>query len=190
MRIPAEYQELFVRLIQPTLPRVIGFHALAGTGKSTFVTLFSHFLGQEGIVHARIPFAWWLKTFCRTKLGIAKTPALVEDEVLQQRARKLWQIIGTDLLRDEIDPDFHVNRWKALVQQLPEGVLVLVEDVRFPNEAEAIRSLGGVVVKLTRPGVSSVAGAHKSEQGLPEELVDVTLTLPELSELDLWTQSG
>ena len=49
--------------------------------------------------------------------------------------------------------------------------LIVVPDVRFANEARQIRSEGGEVWLIHRPGVEPVA-AHSSEAGLPLRLVD------------------
>jgi len=50
---------------------------------------------------------------------------------------------------------------------------VLVTDLRFPNEAERIKLLGGVVWEVTRPGTGG--DGHASERPLPRELVDLTI---------------
>ncbi len=39
----------------------------------------------------------------------------------------------------------------------------VITDVRFPNEAEAIRAAGGKVVKVHRPGMAGDQDAHASE---------------------------
>jgi hypothetical protein len=46
--------------------------------------------------------------------------------------------------------------------------------MRFPNEAEAIRDAGGVLVRITRPGVASPV-RHASEGGLDGWRFDLDL---------------
>ena len=68
------------------------------------------------------------------------------------------QTLGT-LMREHVREDFWVQ---ALAQRLDFGRdnfgrdivfdLVVVEDVRYPNEAQWIRDMGGVLVKVDRPG--------------------------------------
>lgn len=48
-------------------------------------------------------------------------------------------------------------------------------DVRFPNEADAIRSLGGIVVRINRPGVGPANG-HTSETALDNYEFDFVVT--------------
>jgi hypothetical protein len=178
MHLPDEIIELGVEILSRGVP-VVGFHAPAGTGKSTTVSLLSHFFGSEGVAHARVPFASWLKTFLRTKLGVAKTPKL--SDFPPDKVRELLQVIGTDLLRNQIDRDFHIKRWEEIALPLIKNkVLVLVEDVRFANEAKAIHNLGGLVIMLRRDGIE-FSGGHESEQKLPEDLVDIIWDLPNLS---------
>lgn len=51
------------------------------------------------------------------------------------------------------------------------GVDVLcITDLRYPNEAERIKRLGGVIWEVVRPGTGS--DGHASEQALPRDLVD------------------
>lgn len=81
--------------------------------------------------------------------------------------RHLMQEYGTDVRRSD-DPDYWVNRWKEGV----EGD-VLTDDVRFLNEAQAVRDMGGIVIRLVRP--STFAGTHKSEVEMDLIEPDVTI---------------
>lgn len=48
-----------------------------------------------------------------------------------------------------------------------------VTDVRYPNEAERVRELGGEVLEIVRPGLQS--DGHSTEKPLPRELVTYTI---------------
>jgi hypothetical protein len=52
--------------------------------------------------------------------------------------------------------------------------VVVIADVRFPNEAEWIRAQGGEVWRIVREPATQAA-AHASEQGIPPELIDRTI---------------
>ena len=80
--------------------------------------------------------------------------------------REYLQRYGTEAHRDTFHPDF----WIDQVDLSHEGRIVFVTDVRFPNEAEAIRRAGGHVVLVEGPG--DIVPAHSSEEGLPESMID------------------
>jgi hypothetical protein len=57
--------------------------------------------------------------------------------------------IGTEWGRELISQDLWANTW---ARGIADGESVMNDSVRFPNEAEAIRKLGGVVIMIKRPG--------------------------------------
>lgn len=89
--------------------------------------------------------------------------------------RDFLQKLGTDGLRDGL----HVNTWvNALMadyqpldyDRLTEAEILpnwIITDTRFPNEAQAIKDHGGIVIRVDRPGVSAI-NAHPSETGLDQ----------------------
>lgn len=52
----------------------------------------------------------------------------------------------------------------------PDADALVITDVRYPNEAQRVKDLGGVVWNVWRPGLSS--DGHDSEVPLPAELID------------------
>lgn len=78
--------------------------------------------------------------------------------------REVLQFVGTDVIRNYF-PDYHLE---MLLARASSSAHVAVCDVRFPNEAYALKSAGGVLVNVVRP-VTAVGGgvsAHKSETAL------------------------
>lgn len=83
--------------------------------------------------------------------------------------RRLLQKFGTEAGR-EIHGE---NCWvDALLRDWNRAERLVVTDVRFPNEAEAIQRHNGLVVKILRPGLAPLPGGHASEAGIPDDLVD------------------
>lgn len=80
--------------------------------------------------------------------------------------RRLLQVMGTEVGRDMFGYNTWVNR---AVSKFTENTVIT--DVRFENEAKAIKDRGGIIVKISRPGFSSL-NQHASEVGLPVNLVD------------------
>jgi hypothetical protein len=93
--------------------------------------------------------------------------------------RDFLQKLGTDAIRDGL----HTNAWvNALMSdytptqvQWSDGPLGgyedgpmpnwIITDTRFPNEAQAIKDAGGLVIRVDRPGVKPINN-HPSEVGL------------------------
>lgn len=92
---------------------------------------------------------------------------------LYPEVRALLQRAGTEAGREVLGPDVWVDAWAARVGRPPLDGSVVAPDVRFPNEALAVRDLGGVVVRVVRPGL--VPDGHASEAGIPDHLVDATI---------------
>lgn len=115
---------------------------------------------------------------CMNILGLTKEQCYGTDEQKnelvdcywnskQLSAREVMQMVGTDMFRT-----MQKNVWseatirKISVEQPP---LALVADCRFPNEVEAIKKAGGLVIKLNRNPYNS---DHASEVALDTELYD------------------
>lgn len=78
--------------------------------------------------------------------------------------RSLLQFHGTEYRREQ-DPDY----WVKLAMHKAASYVgpVVISDTRFPNEAEAIRESGGVLVKIVRLGGPTISNMeHPSETAL------------------------
>jgi hypothetical protein len=83
--------------------------------------------------------------------------------------RQYLQYVGTEVGRETFGETFWVDQ--TLPPDLDHtGRLIIATDVRFPNEAQRIRELGGLVVRVTN-GPFNEAG-HASEQILDADLID------------------
>lgn len=89
--------------------------------------------------------------------------------------REFLQKLGTDAVRDGLHPNAWVNA--AMVgyypihhDHAPNGIEYpnwIFTDCRFPNEAQAIKDRGGVIIRIDRPGVGPV-NDHPSETALDD----------------------
>jgi hypothetical protein len=82
--------------------------------------------------------------------------------------RHLLQTLGTEWGRTCVAPDVWLKCWAASAMR---HSFVVVDDVRFPNEAELIRSMGGQLWRIERPGLADATG-HASEGGLADWAFD------------------
>ena len=84
--------------------------------------------------------------------------------------RRFLQRLGTNGVRDHLGRDVWVDATMARVE-----VPTVFTDVRFPNEADAVRARGGIVVRIVRREIADVPG-HVSESAMDGYAVDATIT--------------
>jgi hypothetical protein len=78
--------------------------------------------------------------------------------------RRILQTLGTEWGREQITDDVWVRCWEA---QASRHDRVIADDVRFLNEAQAVKAKGGQMWKVVRPS-STHDGRHISEGGLDD----------------------
>lgn len=149
--------------------RLIGLTGAAGAGKSTAARALVEIGWQN------VKFASPLKDMAAalfSHCGVDRHRAIDGDlkdtplpELGGKSPRYVMQTIGTQWGRDLIAPDFWVDIARRKIAMLLEsGCDVAVDDVRFENEAAAIRALGGRVVAVV--GRGGIGGGHVSESGV------------------------
>lgn len=79
--------------------------------------------------------------------------------------RGLLQRVGTEGGRQILGERVWVDEWERRVTRLAPNARVIATDVRFPNEAAAIRERGGVIVKIDNPRLADDDN-HASEQSM------------------------
>lgn len=170
-RVAAAERALVAELdaVKPRL-RLIGLSGPAGAGKDLVASMIPH--------SRRVAFADPLYAGLAAMLGCEES-TLRDRRTKEQPTslgvspRRLLQTLGTEwgrrLVHDEIWLRIAKRRWARAWE---DGVhAVVVPDVRFENEAEAIRAAGGEIWLVHRPSAAPVE-AHASEAGLPLRLVD------------------
>lgn len=88
-----------------------------------------------------------------------------------KEVRQLLQRYGTEAGRE-----IHGNQcWTNIgLRKAAKYPKVVFTDVRFENEVEAVKSIGGTVIRIKRNGVGAVNG-HISDKPLPGHLIDIEL---------------
>jgi hypothetical protein len=149
------------------MPKIIGITGLAGSGKSTIADILEYDFG-----FVRVKMAGPLKAMLR---AIGMSDVHIEGELKHSEQpmlcgktpRHAMQTLGTEWGRKCIGENF----WTGLFTEAACDVIdnvgkVVCDDVRFANEADTIRRIGGMIWGVTRPGVAS--GKHESETGIAE----------------------
>lgn len=164
-------------------PAVIGIAGRARSGKDTVARFILAEIG--GYTYS---FADPIRGMMRA-LGIDLNDpywqAHKEDVIpaLGASPRRMMQTLGTDWGRQMINPDL----WVRFAHQrlLSRGAGMIVPDVRFQNEADWVRRVGGRIIVLSRPDAPAVED-HVSENGVALDPSDAVLfntgTLEELQQ--------
>lgn len=81
--------------------------------------------------------------------------------------RKLLQDLG--MIGRRYSPSVWIKHvaWRVVIKGPP----IVFTDVRFQNEADYVRSIGGIIVRIVRPGI--ISGNHESELKQCEVAADI-----------------
>lgn len=169
---------------------LIGLTGAAGSGKSTVAERVVTEWGGH-----RHPFARPLKRMLRLFLedqgvGLAVACRMTDGDLKEvpsdhlggQTPRRAMQTLGTEWGRG-LSSTLWIDAWRRAVEdrswkEAVDGgtALIVADDARFPNEVAAIRALGGIIVRVDRPGagLGGAAGGHISETadlGAPDMVI-------------------
>lgn len=161
----SKYSLVWTRLSEICQPKIVGLAGPARCGKDTVASLLHRVFNTGSVA-----FADPIRDSLKAMLGLewehfhGKLKE-VEIDWLGKSPRQLMQTLGTEWGRDRVNPDIWLLIAGRKMDKILEDRGVVVTDVRFENEAEYIRSKGGEVWHISRPGIQAV-NAHASEAGV------------------------
>ena len=151
--------------------RIIGLGYRMGVGKDTAAS----FLVDTGYTRHR--FSDSLKLAACTIFGWDRDDLedldfkMTVDQFWGMTPRTILQKFGTDAVRNNIAQNVWIKSLQRRIQHNSDGAYVIT-DVRFVNEAMAIKAWGGKLIKVVRPGWT------------PPGLTQQQMTHPSETELD------
>lgn len=127
---------------------IVGICGRAQAGKSTLskqlggVNLpFAKAL-KDGLIAMGLPEEWIYNPQLKFK----------DMDLLEGHSpRYAMQTLGTEWGRDLIGPDLWVKLWANNLKKYADQPLIVVDDVRFVNEIDMLRAVGGILVAVSRP---------------------------------------
>ena len=148
---------------------IIGLSGPAGAGKTYAANVLRNVLNENasgGFFNVE-SFADPLKAFVLNLAG-EKFPMRKDAQhpvFPEMTYREALQRIGTEVMRDSLDKDI----WIRSLDVRTEHQNIIIDDVRFENEVDWIRSKGGIVLRIEPAEGSVVKGqvwrSHESENG-------------------------
>jgi len=138
--------------------KIIAFTGKYQSGKTTCANFIQNTI--------KLSFAKPVKDIAKRQFGW--------DGQKDDRGRKLLQLIGTDVGRE-----YNPNIWVEKMEQEFENKeywhtnIIIIDDLRFNNEAELIKKWEGIIIEIIRPGYNG--DNHKSEQGIDKIFINYTI---------------
>ena len=148
---------------------IIAFTGLAQSGKTTAANAFI------SIGYDRMSFADPLKAMVRSLTSVTDKDAR-PPELCGKSLREVYQSLGTDWGRNMVGGNIWIiagrARLNTLLGDVESDIIrgIVIDDIRFDNEADLVRSMGGVVIEITRASVPQME--HASEAGISRDLID------------------
>lgn len=136
--------------------RHIGLIGLAGSGKDT-------------AAEALVKLGYWRNSFAAALKDLAYEFGW--DGQKDERGRALLQDLGMAARR--YNPNFWIEQLIWPTKGRLFGVPQVFTDVRFQNEADYVRSISGIIVRIVRPGI--IAQNHESELKQSEIAADIEI---------------
>jgi len=141
---------------------IIGLVGKKFSGKDT---LADYLVKKYGFI--KYAFAKPLKEACKilfiTSDDQLNRPDLKEvvDKRWNMTPREMMQYVGTDVIRNNIDPNFWIKHFEYWFEENKNNNII-VTDIRFLNELMAIKKVGGITIKICRDTIS-ITDSHISE---------------------------
>lgn len=173
---------------------LIGLAGAAGAGKGSVASVLVREHGFSEIAFAD-PLYEAVSAILQVPVGQLKDRTFKEAVIdwIGKSPRELLQLLGTEFGRKVIGESVWVDAGMRRAASLRRyGENVVIADVRFDNEAEAILEAGGVVWEVTRRGapcLTESTAKHESEAGVAHRLIALSLANDgSLSDLSLLVQ--
>jgi hypothetical protein len=157
--------------------KILGIAGCKHNGKDTVADYLILKYGYK-----KYSFADPIKRGCMELFGFSEeqmwgSKKEVIDENWNVTPRKILQILGTELLQLDIHNYLNegelpfgrkiwVQRFKTWYDsQDKDDLLLVIPDIRFAHEVEAIKEMGGTIIRVVRPDIDN-SDMHDSEKNI------------------------
>lgn len=154
------------------MKKLIAFTGLAGSGKTTASNYLLTKLGGERINFKSGLIKEMKEIFPDFLKKEAEIYNCTIDELFNTKPgafRQFMQNYGTELRR-AADSEYWVKKWEELVIASTSDTII-VDDLRFLNEGQAIRNNHGIVIRIIKKGQENIM-LHQSETEMNDILHD------------------
>lgn len=155
---------------------IIGLCGLPGSGKSALADKIKETMGGNVVNFADPLYEMLNKLDDGIFQGMAQEAKLKPFAAKPEWTRRYaLQYFGTEICRNQINDSIWIDLFNKSVEfHKALGTPLICGDCRFPNEIDAIRKAGGLLVWLTRPGIKP-ASSHISDNAIGSQDCDVVI---------------
>lgn len=149
---------------------IIGLTGLSGSGKDTAANWLVENKGFERrafadplrnlLFHMDPKVATREGTVLHLQDIVEREGSWSRAQLVHPQVRRLLQTFATDFIRNKVDEDFWV---KLSLYDIDPFVNLVFSDVRFMNELQALKKIGGVIVNIKSPLAEVNRMGHVSE---------------------------
>ena len=152
--------------------KLVALTGAAGSGKSTV----AKHLSNQRIPFVRTKFSGTLKKMLMQIPNV--TTDMIEGELKEEpqelfggkTPREVMQTLGTEWGRDSVYSKIWLDSWERSINDL---TYIVVEDLRYLNEAELVKRRGGQIWRIKRPDYK--CNGHISETEMKGIDPDLTI---------------
>lgn len=178
-----------------SVAKIIGLAGAAGSGKDTVCQIIQELLAESNLVVERDAFADRLKVSAARSLGNSgdKEECIADMNWIKLHGyigifddegnlkggisgREYLQYFGTEGHRQVFSDSFWVDQvlpdYQAPFHGRQPFDILVITDVRFPDETARLRECGAEIWKVRRSSAILPGTQHSSEQGVPDEDCD------------------
>lgn len=150
--------------------RIIAFTGKRGNGKTTASNKVKEVLEGQGLTVVRLNFKDGLISTINEKM-----PLILEDlskhyklsiedlfNIKPPIMRNLMQQVGTEIYR-AIDDEYWTKQYKIMIEGMKKDIVIITDDVRFQNEFDVVKELGGNIYRIIANNKPEVKDSHQSE---------------------------
>lgn len=150
---------------------IIGISGKKRSGKDTVYELIRMCKQSDGVNPIRAAFGDQIKEEVAGATGVD----LDHIEEHKERFRPMLQWWGADFRRHYKGESYWLDKMLAKMETIAGREVLVITDVRYPNEAELVKRAGGIMLRVERE--TGLKDAHSSENLLDDfEGFDYRLT--------------
>lgn len=153
---------------------------LAANGTKKTLDLLEGYIPEDLLIQIKAGFDEW------ENRGYSLSTMLIKEALYNMRGDEVKKLLrpyvqawGTEYRRKHFGDNYWVEKTMKRIESLDKrGVsFVLLSDMRFPNEYEAVLDYPGITCRIVRPGLpKNEYSDHPSETSLDNHKFDIEIT--------------